>query len=58
MDSLKFHSAPPSPTLLRPAGRSPSNGLMAVWGVACPQGVQPAAVFFPLDTPFLYGPGQ
>jgi hypothetical protein len=28
---------------------------MAVWGVACPQGGQPAAVF-PLEYPFPYGP--
>jgi hypothetical protein len=34
----------------------PPNGLMAIWGVARPQGGHPAAVFFPLGYPFPYGP--
>jgi hypothetical protein len=29
----------------------PQNGLMAILRVAHPQGEQPAAVFYPLDTP-------
>jgi hypothetical protein len=48
-DSLKFHPAPPCPTLIRPAGGPPP--LTAVWG-------WPVAVFFPLGYPFLYGPGE
>jgi hypothetical protein len=48
MDSLKFHQGPPCLTLLR---------LAAISGVACPQGVPPAAVFHPLGhpTPYAYG---
>jgi hypothetical protein len=34
----------------------PPDGLTAVWGVARPQGGQPAAVFFPLGYPFPYKP--
>jgi hypothetical protein len=58
-DSLKFHPAPPYPTLLRPAGgQPPPNGLMAVWGVACLQGGRPATVFFSLGYPFPYEPDE
>jgi hypothetical protein len=49
-DGRKFHAGPPCPTLIRPAG------CKAVWGVARPQGKQPAAVFFPLGYPMPYGP--
>jgi hypothetical protein len=36
----------------------PPLALMAVWGVASPQGWRPVAVFFPLGYPFPYGPGS
>jgi hypothetical protein len=36
----------------------PPNGIMAVWGMARPQGGRPAAVFFHLGYPFPYGPGR
>jgi hypothetical protein len=50
MDSFKFHPGPSCPTLLRSAYRPHLKrpcGLMAVSGVACPQGGRPAAVFYP-----------
>jgi hypothetical protein len=34
----------------------PPTGLMAVWGVARPQGGQPSAISFPLGYPLPYGP--
>jgi uncharacterized protein YyaL (SSP411 family) len=46
MDSLKFHSGLPSPTLL--------TGLMAVSGVARQQGGWPLAVFYPFGHPTPY----
>jgi hypothetical protein len=56
-DSLKFHPAPPCPTLLRPVGGPPpKRPYGCLGGVAHPQGERPAAVFFPLGYPFPYGP--
>jgi hypothetical protein len=54
MESLKFYLGSPYPRLLPPAGGSPPNGLMAVWGVAHPQGGRAAAVFFPFGHPMPY----
>jgi hypothetical protein len=45
MDSLKFPSRPPCPTLLCHAGH------MAISDVAGPQGGQLVAIFYSLDTP-------
>jgi hypothetical protein len=46
------------PALVDPStlcGRvTPENGLMAVSGVACPQGGQPATVFYPFGHPSPY----
>jgi hypothetical protein len=54
MDSLKFHTGPPCPTLLCPASGLTPHCLMAVLGVACPQGGPPAAVFYSFGHPTPY----
>jgi hypothetical protein len=50
---IKIHPGPPCPTLLRPVGRPPlSPGPRAQGpGVACQQGMYPAAVFYPIGHP-------
>jgi hypothetical protein len=56
-DTLKFHPGPPCLTLLRPWAGHRRNGLTAVYGVARRQGVQVAAIFYPLGypSPYAYG---
>jgi hypothetical protein len=55
----KVSPGPAMPDPYTPCGRAiPPNRLMAVWGVARPQGGRPAAIFFPLGYPFPYGPGS
>jgi hypothetical protein len=52
MESVKFHMDLPCLTLLRPELRA--GHLMAVSGLACPQGGRPTAVFYPLGHSTLY----
>jgi hypothetical protein len=48
-DSLKFHPAPPCPSLLRPAGRPPNQTALQPFGGGPPGGLRPSSS--PLDTP-------
>jgi hypothetical protein len=52
MDSLKHHSGPPCPTLLRPAGGTPLEQVAS--GVAHSQGRRPTADFYPFGHPMPY----